>query len=285
MIVFSLVLILVAVALLGLGLAVGSSSLLIASIAVSLLAAIALVIGARRAATARRADPSAFAEPVGPVLTEPVPVRPATRRHPAASDLLGKGNTPAGAGDPVVETMATGNTPAGADHAEAAAYAAGRRDAEEAPVDEPILDFTDDPPAPEETFGERAPDYDRAAGFIDGARAPERAGDDIWAEPATGDAPADGPGLAGELEEADPEDPEDEPRAQVIQPGDAVRVARMQNEVLVVDGRPRYHLADCPHLIGRRTEGLPAGEAVELGFTPCGLCRPVDRLVAAAARG
>jgi len=25
-------------------------------------------------------------------------------------------------------------------------------------------------------------------------------------------------------------------------------------------------------------------EAVELGFSPCGLCRPIDRLVAAAAR-
>jgi hypothetical protein len=51
----------------------------------------------------------------------------------------------------------------------------------------------------------------------------------------------------------------------------------------VVDGRPRYHLADCPHLVGRLTEPLPVAEAVELGFSPCGLCRPVDRLVARAA--
>ena len=62
-----------------------------------------------------------------------------------------------------------------------------------------------------------------------------------------------------------------------------MRVARLDAEVLVVDGRPRYHLADCPHLIGRLTEPLPANEAVELGFSPCGLCRPVDRLVAQAA--
>ncbi|GIM78533.1 hypothetical protein Aau02nite_81350 [Amorphoplanes auranticolor] len=52
----------------------------------------------------------------------------------------------------------------------------------------------------------------------------------------------------------------------------------------MVDGRPRYHLADCTHLMGRATEGLPVAEAVELGFSPCGLCRPVDRLVAAAAQ-
>jgi hypothetical protein len=71
---------------------------------------------------------------------------------------------------------------------------------------------------------------------------------------------------------------------QAVQPADAVRVARMGDEVLVVDGRPRYHLADCPHLVGRLTEPLPVNEAVELGFSPCGLCRPVDRLVAAAAR-
>jgi hypothetical protein len=57
----------------------------------------------------------------------------------------------------------------------------------------------------------------------------------------------------------------------------------MDAEVLVVDGRPRYHLGDCPHLAGRLTEPLPAREAVELGFSPCGRCRPVDRLVGQAA--
>ncbi|MFI5933423.1 hypothetical protein [Actinoplanes sp. NPDC051494] len=82
----------------------------------------------------------------------------------------------------------------------------------------------------------------------------------------------------------DPEDPDDEPLPQAVRPSDAVRIARMDAEVMVVDGRPRYHMADCPHLTGRSTEALPVAEAVELGFSPCGLCRPVDRLVAAAAR-
>jgi clumping factor A len=58
----------------------------------------------------------------------------------------------------------------------------------------------------------------------------------------------------------------------------------MNDEVMVVDGRPRYHMSDCPHLADRQTESLPAAEAVELGFSPCGQCRPVDRLVARAAR-
>jgi hypothetical protein len=326
MIVFSLVLILVAVALLVLGLTAGSSTLLIASIAASLLAAIALVIGARRAATARRAAASGNPEPgyagqvyAEPPFAEPVASGPRQTRRRAASDVVGTGNTPAGAGDLTFETMGTGNTPAGAatetvagpDHAEAAAYAAGRRDAEDelSYPDEPILDFTDDPlppplaeEPPEAHRAESAeqPDYDRAAEFIGGARAPEQSRDSIWDDPAetpvaTAAASAaaasaaepltDDPGLPGELAEAEPDDPADEPRAQTVRPGDAVRVARMDNEVLVVDGRPRYHLADCPHLISKQTEGLSVAEAVELGFTPCGLCRPVDRLVAAAARG
>lgn len=95
---------------------------------------------------------------------------------------------------------------------------------------------------------------------------------------AAQEAPAD------EFGDPDPDDPDDEPLPQKVRPADAVRVARLDAEVLVVDGRPRYHLADCPHLVGRLTEALPAAEAVELGFSPCGLCRPVDRLVASATR-
>jgi len=45
-------------------------------------------------------------------------------------------------------------------------------------------------------------------------------------------------------------------------------------EVVVVDGRPRFHLPDCPSVVESTAERLPAAEAVELGFTPCGGCRP-----------
>jgi hypothetical protein len=78
-------------------------------------------------------------------------------------------------------------------------------------------------------------------------------------------------------------DPGDEPEPQPVTPSDAVRVAQLDTEVQVVDGRPRYHLADCPHLAGRESEPIGVNEAVELGFSPCGICRPVDRLVAASA--
>jgi clumping factor A len=155
------------------------------------------------------------------------------------------------------------------------------------------------------------PDYDHATETINAARS-ENPAADAWrradASASSGDSapgafsPADSapgafsPAAAAspdelspddieddEFDEPDADDPEDEPLPQAVRPADAVRVARMEAEVLVVDGRPRYHLADCPHLVGKLTEPIPVNEAIELGFSPCGLCRPVDRLAATAA--
>ncbi|WIM98144.1 hypothetical protein ACTOB_001727 [Actinoplanes oblitus] len=97
------------------------------------------------------------------------------------------------------------------------------------------------------------------------------------------DSGQDAAAPSDDFAEPDADDPDDEPLPQSVRPTDAVQVARLDTEVLVVDGRPRYHMADCPHLVGRLTEPLPAAEAVELGFSPCGLCRPVDRLLGANA--
>jgi hypothetical protein len=95
----------------------------------------------------------------------------------------------------------------------------------------------------------------------------------------------DVPDNSGDLTDNSGDDePPDEPVAQQVPAGDAARVARMNNDVLVIDGRPRYHLAGCVHLLGRTSERLPVHEAVELGFTPCGLCEP-DSALLAEARG
>jgi len=85
-------------------------------------------------------------------------------------------------------------------------------------------------------------------------------------------------------DELDDEDPPDEPMAQRVTAADAARVARMSADVLVIDGRPRYHVAGCVHLLGRPFEPLPVSEAVELGFSPCGLCEPDSALLADARR-
>jgi hypothetical protein len=80
------------------------------------------------------------------------------------------------------------------------------------------------------------------------------------------------------------EDPEDEPEAQPVSAAETARVARMTADVYVVDGRPRYHLAGCVHLMDKEAEPLPVNEAAELGFTPCGLCEPDSALLADARR-
>jgi hypothetical protein len=132
-------------------------------------------------------------------------------------------------------------------------------------------------------------DVDPAGGSAQPSTGADRGGHrraDEFEESSTGLADPGASGLderdASGLDEPDEDDPADEPPPQSVRPSDAVRVARMDAEVLVVDGRPRYHLGDCPHLAGRQTEPLPVNEAVELGFSPCGRCRPVDRLVARA---
>ncbi|MFI7543192.1 hypothetical protein [Actinoplanes sp. NPDC049599] len=286
MIVFSLLLILVAVTLLVLGLVGGSSFLLISSIVTSLLAAVALVIGARQASAARRAATLPGAADAGP----------GPMRRPANADDSYPEREPALRDAPLAGEE---------EYAEPDGYAAGRRDTEEYLTGpdatqrvQPDADLYDDAAAGRTSSGQAAgpaspesaaeADYDQAATVIGEARADDQSWrrEPVPAEsaPVTGPADAAAAGAGEEFDEPDPDDPDDEPLPQSVRPADAVRVARLDAEVLVVDGRPRYHLADCSHLMGRVTEGLPVAEAVELGFSPCGLCRPVDRLVAAAAR-
>jgi hypothetical protein len=74
---------------------------------------------------------------------------------------------------------------------------------------------------------------------------------------------------------APPEEPHD---------GDAAAlVAGLDDEVLVVDELPRYHVNGCPSLGNSPVIPLPAREAVELGFTPCAWCAP-DRTLAGRHR-
>jgi hypothetical protein len=74
-------------------------------------------------------------------------------------------------------------------------------------------------------------------------------------------------------------EPPDEPPMQTLTGSAAARMARLSAEVAVIDGRPRYHVAGCLHLLGRNVERLPLTEAVELGFTPCSQCEPATELL------
>lgn len=83
---------------------------------------------------------------------------------------------------------------------------------------------------------------------------------------------------AGRHPPADYQLPSNEPPVEPTSAADALRVAGREEQVQVVDGRPRYHLTSCAHLVGREPIALPIGVAREAGFTPCGLCAP-DRTV------
>ena len=74
---------------------------------------------------------------------------------------------------------------------------------------------------------------------------------------------------------APPEEPRDADAAALV--------AGLDDEVLVVDELPRYHLAGCRSLNASPVIPLPAREAVELGFTPCAWCTP-DRALSARHR-
>jgi hypothetical protein len=247
-IVGSLLLILVAVTLLVLGLANGSSMLLISSIAASLLAAVALVVGARQAAAARagstRVD-SGLDVPDGDEDDNDARYRAAT----AAGRI----------GEPVARRAANGV--GGAFVALADPVEAGR-------VDRGELHGGD---------LHRGDAYPAVAGapLVD-ARG--------WTADQDRIRPSDAV-VDGKLPDEPPSDEglPDEPPPQHVTPADAARVADMLTEVLVVDGRPRYHLAGCLHLIGRESEPLPVAEAVGLRFSPCSLCEP-DRALLADAR-
>ncbi len=71
-------------------------------------------------------------------------------------------------------------------------------------------------------------------------------------------------------QQVDESDPPEEP----LDPAAAHIVAGLQDEVLVIDEQPRYHVVTCRAVGSQSTIPLPAREAIELGFTPCGWCTP-----------
>lgn len=89
--------------------------------------------------------------------------------------------------------------------------------------------------------------------------------------------PADGVALV-DVDTQDPPVPVDEPAPESVAEADLARIGRLDVQVAVVDGRPRFHLAECLHLLGLDSEPVTAADAVEFGFTPCGQCRPVAAL-------
>lgn len=243
MIVGSLLLIVVAVGLLVLGLVQGSNPYLVGSIVASLLAAVTLIAGSRQAARDQALDGDDEA---------------------SESDLAEPGRT----GTTKIQVARpreaaaapTGSEPGGTDQ-ERRSQRPGVMAVASPAISADDVAAAGAPPAPAAI--ETAIPVQNAARDVDRVR-------------GAGEA------AAGAAEDDVDEDPPDEPATQSVSAADTARLAVLDVEVYVVDGRPRYHLASCGHLSGRDGEALSVAEAVELGFTPCARCEPGSTLLAEA---
>ncbi|MFB9725162.1 hypothetical protein [Haloechinothrix salitolerans] len=123
----------------------------------------------------------------------------------------------------------------------------------------------------------------------------EEAGEDTETAVAEGDAEAEAAsdGAAAEQPEtAEPtpepatprHDPHTPPGEEDTDAADLLLVSELDDQVLVIDEQPRYHLPECGWLVDKDTIPIPVSEARELGFTPCARCGPDTSLVARARK-
>lgn len=258
MIIVSLLLIFAAVLTLVFGVAERSAPLLIVSIVATLMAVIVLIASARSTAAARLAAGADGREGDGSERagTE----RPSAKRsRPVRAEPVRSKQTRSAEGA-TVHSGAVGTVIEGS--------------------------VVEEAPDPVSTTGSAAGDGSRESPIPTQARPTIdldiRPGDDV---PDVLGAEDEGE-IEGYIEgEFTEDDPPGEPPQQLVSPADAKLVARLDSEVFVVDGRPRYHRANCAFLRSRETETLPVRQALELGFTPCGRCEPDSALIAGARSG
>lgn len=59
---------------------------------------------------------------------------------------------------------------------------------------------------------------------------------------------------------------------------DSAAVDELAGPVLIMPGRPRYHVAGCRYLLGKDAAEVDVRDARAEGFTPCGVCKPDQAL-------
>jgi len=136
--------------------------------------------------------------------------------------------------------------------------------------------------------GARAPAGQAPAGQAPGGQAPVAQG-----QAPVGQGPAGGPPPAGQAPgrppagpppggppggAPPPPPPASQPEEEAVDDTAREAVAGLDDEVLVIDEEPLFHLGRCSYLYGREVIPLPVSEAVELGFTGCSWCTPVASL-------
>ena len=248
--------------LLGLGLFVGgivtgTTALYWACVAACGLAAVLLVVA--RVRTARQADDFDRRAAQAPARADAAGSRAPEARHTAQQPAV-PAEERAPAAEPVERTPEAPRRPAGATAVRVA-------EPNRHPEPEPGADREPEP----EPLSDEAP---AGASPVEPASA-------LPAAPAGNGHLADGaPARRGAHEPREaPADPTTgEPGEEDVEVTDLLLVVDLDDEVLVVDEHPRYHLPGCPALEGREGIGLPMVEARTDGFTPCATCRPVRHL-------
>lgn len=153
--------------------------------------------------------------------------------------------------------------------------------AEPAPADpapeEPVSEepVSEDPPAEEHPAeAEQTVLIPAADDLGDPADTPEPEEPVATGASAAAEAPAETPA-------EDKPEPETDPGEEETTAADIAVLADLEDEVVVVDEHPRYHLTTCVWLGTRDTIPIGIGEARQLGFTPCDRCGPDANTVAA----
>ncbi|HEY0814119.1 MAG TPA: hypothetical protein VGE11_12630 [Pseudonocardia sp.] len=228
------------------------------------------------------ADDAATADPESTISTSSAvaaTTTPASASAPAAdSPVAGAGpaaaNSPTAANSPAAESSTAGGDQAAVDSA-----AADKQAAADTQVSFDKQGVADKQAA--DSAAGRGAAADQATRSTFGG--PIASGHELF-DPVSrsATAAADPPPPSGGVEETavmssaagtrhvDENDPPEEP----FDPDVARIVARMDDEVFVIDEQPRYHVASCRAVTTQASIPLPAREAIELGFTPCGWCTP-----------
>jgi len=133
------------------------------------------------------------------------------------------------------------------------------------------LSDTDEEPADEDAAGADEPDTESAAEDTETAAADET---EAEPEPIPHERASTVPG----------DDPHTPPREEDTDVADVLLVSELDDQVMVIDEQPRYHLPECGWLTDKDTIPITVSEARELGFTPCARCGPDATLVARARK-
>lgn len=155
-----------------------------------------------------------------------------------------------------------------------------------------LLERLETPPAPERS----APVAGAAPPLAETAVAAGSRGSTVLDSPPTGapqpDEPqADGPDgndAAGATSRAPVDEPHPAPDAveeyddEEYDDYEGYEEEASEGVVLVINGRPRYHIEGCRFVAGKEAEAIAVEDAREEGFTACGVCRPDEALAAAA---